>query len=131
MKKLGMLLIACFVVCVAAQSLNHTIVLKPKEYSEIEVDCSQGDLLKISARSADESYFYVEIMSPFGQKVFSEGNDEVIVGEYKVPASGVYTIRIANYALFSDVTVNYAISRTYKVLFIDRTGDLKLPGSIT
>jgi hypothetical protein len=104
-------------------------VLKPKEYSEIEVDCSQGDLLKISARSADESYFYVEILSPFGQKVFSEGSDEVIGGEYKVPASGVYTVRIANYALFSDVTVDYTISRMHKVLFIDRTEDLKLPGS--
>jgi len=54
------------------------------------VDCSQRDLLKISARSADGSYFYVEILSPFWQRVFSEGSDEVIVGEYKVPASGVY-----------------------------------------
>ena len=129
MRKAFLLGALLLVACVVAQSYGHTIVLKSREYSEIEVSCSEGDLLRIYARSADGSYFYGEILSPFGQKVFSEGSDEAVAGEYKVPASGIYRVRIANYALFSDVTVDYTISRTYTRFLFDRTEDLKLPGS--
>jgi len=133
MRKLSILLIACFVACVfvgcvAAQSYNHVIALKPEEYGEAVVNCSQGDLLKISARSVDGDHFYTEIWGPLGLMKTSEWSNETIVNEYKVTVPGLYKIRIVNPShVSSDVTVEYTISREHKVLFfIHRTKDLQL-----
>ena len=131
MKKGILLLVGLlFVTCVMAESYNHTIILKTKAYSEIEVSCNEGDEIEIDARSADGSYFYVEIFNPFEQKVFREGDDEEIEADYRIPVSGIYTIRIANYARFEDVTVDYTITRGYtKLLFLERSQDIILPRS--
>ncbi len=122
-----MLLISCFVVCVAAQThpvglaYDHQILLKPNHYSEIEVDCSQGDLLGIRARSVDKDYFYVKIIDPLGYVGFSEESNESVVGEYRVGVSGVYTIEMG--ALYSGLTVEYTISKVSS----HGIQDIKLP----
>ncbi len=109
-----MLLISCFVVCVAAQSYSHVIVLKPNHYSEIEVDCSQGDLLKIEAKSVNGNYFTVEILNPWGQTVFSKKSYTNFTADYPVPASGEYRIRIAS-GSENAVTVLYTINTYEKI----------------
>jgi hypothetical protein len=115
-------------VCVAAESYSHMIVLKPSESSEIDVTCGKGDVINVGVRSVGRNYFYIEILNPRGNRVFSKGSSDSVSKRYEVPDSGVYKVRITNKAEASETVVEYTITRTYRV---ERTDNLKLPGSIS
>ncbi|MDY6986045.1 MAG: hypothetical protein SVE93_06565 [Candidatus Thermoplasmatota archaeon] len=124
------LLVAMMLGEVLAANYNHSITLKPNYYGSAKVHLNEGDTIRMYAVSVDESKFKITIFSPFGNDVFSQSSSSVVNRTYAAPATGEYKIDIYNPSVFSDVTVGYTITRSYRGHFgITRHQDIRIGGS--
>ena len=126
---LALIICAALTVEVMAAAYAHSITLQPRKYSAAKIHLDEGDVLEIYAVSIDSSTFWIKIYSPFGDNIFSASSNSTLNKSYKAPASGEYTISMANDAVFSDVTVGYTITARCKGLIFTGSNDIKFPGS--